>query len=175
MSRSVLSPRRVVLVLALLSCLFPAAAGAAQRPLPASDYATRAVCGPPLPGRASCLAFGLVPQTQAARSRSHPLGMTLSQGTAAQNPAAGAFGLRPQDLHDAYELPLDAPDAQTIGVVDAYDDPTIEADLRVYDEEFGLPGCTHQNGCFRKLNQYGTSSPLPETNSQWATEISLDV
>lgn len=86
-----------------------------------------------------------------------------------------AFGLRPEDLHEAYNLPLDAPDAQTIGIVDAYDDPTAEQDLRVYDEEFGLPACTTANHCFRKINQWGSSSPLPETNSQWESEISLDV
>jgi hypothetical protein len=101
--------------------------------------------------------------------------MTLSAAAPVAGPASGAYGLRPEDLHDAYELPPSAATAQTIGIVDAYDDPTIEADLRVYDEEFGLPACTTGNGCFRKVNEEGETSPLPQVDEGWATEISLDV
>jgi hypothetical protein len=165
----------VLIALVLVASLSPVAATAAQRPLPASDYSASPVCGAPQPGRASCLAVGLIPRTAAARARSHPLGMTLSAGTPVAGPASGAYGLRPEDLHDAYELPPSAATAQTIGIVDAYDDPTIEADLRVYDEEFGLPACTTGNGCFRKVNEEGEASPLPRADEGWATEISLDV
>ena len=52
------------------------------------------------------------------------------------SPGAGAFGLRPQDLHAAYGLPASASSAQTVALVDAYNDPTAEADLKAYDEEF---------------------------------------
>jgi hypothetical protein len=52
---------------------------------------------------------------------------------------------------------------QTIAVVDAYNDPTAEADLAVYDKQYGLPACTVANGCFRKLNEEGKASPLPST------------
>lgn len=163
-------------VAVVLTCGFGAPdAAATQRPLPASDYAVRPICGPQPPGRASCFAFDLVPKTEEARSRSHPLGLTLAAGTAAGQPAQGAYGLRPQDLHAAYELPLEAPAAQTVGIVDAYDDPTAEADLQVYDEAFGLPPCTSANGCFRKVNEHGQASPLPATDAGWALEISLDV
>src|ERR1700742_477248 len=143
-----ISPRRAGLAFVLLACLFPATASAMVRPLADSNYSAEAVCGQPLPGRASCLAYGLVPETQAARSHSRPIGLALAEAPAHGGAAGGAFGLRPEDLHNVYNLPLDAPGTQTIGIVDAFNDPTIEADLRVYDEEFGLPECTHANGCF---------------------------
>jgi subtilase family serine protease len=62
-----------------------------------------------------------------------------------------------------------------IAVVDAYDDPSAEADLGVYDKQFGLPACTTANGCFRKINQAGHASPLPPKDGGWASEISIDV
>ena len=86
-------------------------------------------------------------------------------------------GLTPQNLHSAYSLPSETPASttQTIALVDAYNDPTAEADLGVYDKAFGLPACTSANGCFRKVNQAGKTSPLPATSGEWSTEISLDV
>ncbi len=61
---------------------------------------------------------------------------------------------------------------QTIGIVDAFDDPNIESDLAVFTAQFGLPACTTSNGCFRKVFAAGTK---PRTNAGWALEISLDV
>ena len=85
--------------------------------------------------------------------------------------------LTPQDLHDAYSLPDETAGSptQTIAVIDAFDDPTAEADLAVYDEQFGLPACASTNGCFRKVNEEGKASPLPPANGEWAGEISIDV
>lgn len=61
---------------------------------------------------------------------------------------------------------------QIIGIVDAYDDPSIEADLGVFNRQFGLPACTSANGCFRKV--YGNGRQ-PAGNANWAVEIALDV
>jgi len=61
---------------------------------------------------------------------------------------------------------------QTIGIVDAFDDPNIESDLGVFDTQFKLPSCTTANGCFTKIYATGTK---PKTNGNWAAEISLDV
>ncbi|HXA53358.1 MAG TPA: S53 family peptidase [Solirubrobacteraceae bacterium] len=115
----------------------------------------------------------------------------------APSPSAGAFGLRPQDLHSAYQLPDSAAAAQTVALVDAYNDPTAEADLKAYDEEFGLPECTSGDGCFRQVNQSGEAGnpPFPKTTKEletarrgsrakreeaeeatgWGLEISLDI
>jgi hypothetical protein len=122
------------------------------------------------------MALELIPTTAAARAHTHPLGTTLTRPSTSTGPAAGAgFGLRPQDLHGAYELPTSAPTTQTIALVDAYNDPTAEEDLKVYSEEFGLPACTTANHCFTKINQEGNTSPMPETEGSWAVEISLDL
>ena len=84
-----------------------------------------------------------------------------------------------------------------MAIVDAYNDPAAEADLRAYDEEFSLPACTAENGCFTQLNEHGESGNLPfpktvaeleqaragstaqveeaEEASGWGMEISLDI
>jgi len=135
-------------------------------PLPASDYTVRHVCPAPAPGYAGCLALELVPKTAAARARTHPLAMTRSGPIAAGKAKAGAFGLRPEDLHSIYQLPPTSSPPQTIAIVDAYNDLGAEADLKIYDEEFGLPECTGASKCFEKVNQNGGigNLPFPETN-----------
>jgi len=146
-----------------------------ERPLPASDYTTHALCGAPAPGHASCFAVRLVPQTAAARAHSTPIGLTVHHTVEPASAADGAYGLRPQDLHGAYSLPTSAPVAQTVAIVDAFDDPTVEEDLSPYSQEFGLPTCTHADGCFTKVNQAGEESHYPQFQSGWAGEIALDV
>jgi subtilase family serine protease len=85
-------------------------------------------------------------------------------------------GYGPPDLQAAYNLPSSTQGAgQTIGIVDAFDDPNVEADLAVYRSNFGLPECSTANGCFQKVNQLGQTGPYPAPNGGWATEISLDV
>ncbi|OLB80307.1 MAG: hypothetical protein AUI14_07195 [Actinobacteria bacterium 13_2_20CM_2_71_6] len=45
----------------------------------------------------------------------------------------------------------------------------------MYRSQFGLPPCTTANGCFRKVNQNGAASPLPQSDTGWAGEIALDI
>lgn len=91
----------------------------------------------------------------------------------------GAFGLSPEDLKDAYfpgaaekpEVPAED-NAQTIALVDAYNDYHAAADLKVYDQQFGLPelGTAEaakclttgkQSGCFEQVNEHGETTNLP--------------
>ena len=58
---------------------------------------------------------------------------------------------------------------QTIAIVDAFNDPTLAADLNVFDQQFGLAAAN-----LTVVNQSGGSS-LPATDAGWAGEISLDV
>jgi hypothetical protein len=160
----------------------PVAAAATVSPLPESDYAVRSACSAPEPGHAGCLALELEPRTSAARTHTHPLGMTRSGPIKALTPAEGGYGLRPQDLHNAYQLPTTAFSTQTIAIIDAYTDSTAEHDLGVYDQEFGLPGCTAADKCFKQLNQRGEIGKLPVANNNekteadgWAVETSLDI
>jgi uncharacterized membrane protein len=49
----------------------------------------------------------------------------------------------------------------------------VEADLAVFDQQFGLPPCTTANGCFQKVDQNGgTNYP---SGTSWHLEIALDV
>jgi subtilase family serine protease len=89
--------------------------------------------------------------------------------------AATPSGFGPSDLQSAYKLPSStAGSGQTVAIVDAYDDPTAEADLGVYRNQFGLSPCTTANGCFKKVDQNGGTS-YPRKDGGWAEEISLDL
>ncbi len=85
-------------------------------------------------------------------------------------------GLDPATIKAAYNFPtaLTAGTGKTIAIVDAFDDPTAEADLGVFSSQYGLPACTTANGCFKKVNQTGGST-LPPVDAGWALEISLDI
>lgn len=91
------------------------------------------------------------------------------------NADAAHDGLTPADLHSAYNLPMKGGAGKTVAIVDAYDDPNAEADLNVYRSYYGLGACTTKNGCFKKVNQNGETSPLPRPDPDWALEESLDL
>jgi subtilase family serine protease len=84
-------------------------------------------------------------------------------------------GYGPADLRAAYNLTATGSAAMTVAIIDAYDDPNAESDLTTYRSTYNLPPCTTANGCFRKLNQSGQTSPLPRADAGWAGEISLDL
>ncbi|MEV5939574.1 S53 family peptidase [Streptomyces sp. NPDC051994] len=89
--------------------------------------------------------------------------------------AAAPSGYGPASLQAAYKLPSSsAGSGRTVAIVDAYDDPSAEADLGKYRAQYGLSACTTANGCFKKVGQSGTST-LPSADAGWAEEISLDL
>lgn len=88
---------------------------------------------------------------------------------------AAPAGYGPSQLHDAYGLPSDSGQGETVAVVEAYDDPDAASDLAVYRSQYGLPACTTGSGCFRKVNQQGQSSGYPPPDPGWAEEESLDI
>ena len=100
--------------------------------------------------------------------------VTSSSGTPLAGAAPALAAVAPSQFHLAYGLPTTAPTTQTIGIVDAFDDPNAEADLGTFSATYGLPPCTTANGCFKKVNQAGGTS-YPAANSGWALEIALDV
>lgn len=100
----------------------------------------------------------LFPQLKPATDNSFPVGLT---------PAIMA------DIYGFNQLCLETlGTGQWIGIVDAYDDPTIEADLGVFSAQFGLPSCTTANGCFLKVCSTGKK---PAPSGSWSTEMALDV
>ncbi|MER5915860.1 carboxypeptidase regulatory-like domain-containing protein [Streptomyces sp. NPDC001982] len=88
--------------------------------------------------------------------------------------SATPSGFGADDLQSAYALRADGGAGQTVAIVDAFDDPSVEADLAVYRQQYGLPACTAANGCFTKVDQRG-GTHYPGADPGWAGEISLDV
>jgi subtilase family serine protease len=171
--------RRVVLRFAAALTavsLAPLVATAQTSPATAASFSkpyaiAKNVCPPAKPGHAQCFAMRLVPATAG------------TPGARAYVPAAGAAtigpagGLTPSDLATAYGFSSTATGTgQTVAIVDAYNDPTIEADLQTFDTQYGLALCTSVNGCFKKVGQTGSTTTLPPNDTTgWSIEIALDV
>ena len=98
----------------------------------------------------------------------------VTGGGPAARTLAAPTGLGPADLVSAYSIPAGG-SGQVVGIVDAFGDPNLEADLAVYRSTFGLPACTVAGGCLRIVNQDGVTSPLPAADAGWALETSLDL
>jgi len=134
------------------------------------------VCAPPGGGRASCAA--VIPLSGAP---SHTVrGASAVRRTSSVPADTGPnWGLWPIDLVSAYGLPYDPAVGAgiTVAIVDAFDSPTVEADLAVYRATFGLPPCTTQNGCFKKVNARGQQRNYPPQSApgSWSLEEALDV
>ena len=143
------------------SLLVAGTAGAgASAPAPTS----RAVCNTAPAGYATCDAYVRVAST----------GVPLVSRNV--SPTVNPAGYHPADLQKAYALTAASAKATgTVAIVDAFNDPSAEADLGVYRKQFALPVCTTANGCFKKINQNGAASPLPPTDNGWSEEISLDL
>ncbi len=80
-------------------------------------------------------------------------------------------GVTPLEIKHIYDLPLTGGASTTIALIEAYDSPTLESDLAVFNDMYGLAACTTKNGCFEK---HPMASGV-KTNSGWALETALDV
>ncbi len=150
-----------------------------------SSYGVSALCAEPAPGYSGCLGLRLVageplsvPGTSVVPAATSAPGGESSEAVEHKEVIGGS--LSPSNVLSAYNLTgVSPPSRQTIALVDAFDDATVEADLAVFDSQFGLPACTEANGCFRKVNQSGNHSPLPPSGGKaergWAQEIATDV
>jgi subtilase family serine protease len=63
---------------------------------------------------------------------------------------------------------------RTIGIVDAFHSPNVEADLHSFSVQFSLPDCTVASGCLTIVNQVG-GPPRAAYNAGWNVETNLDV
>lgn len=143
-----------------------------SKPIPIPQRNSKPLCNTPASGQVAC----------SAKVVSSSSGTPF---TSVQLPA----GLGPLQLHTAYNLPCtpggpvqaicNTPSIfgpQTLAVVVAFHDPTLESDLTTYSQAYGLPSCTSANGCLTVVNEFGQTSPLPTaTQGDWALEESLDV
>ncbi len=89
-------------------------------------------------------------------------------------PFSGAgLGYTPTIIRNAYHLPASGGNG-TIAIIDAFNTPSAEADLGVFDSQFNLPACTKANGCFTELYESGKVPPTDPSN-QWPLETDLDI
>lgn len=112
----------------------------------------------------------------AAKILTIALATLLAAASGAASAAQSTGPLTPAALHAAYALPRTAVRRQTVAVVVAYDDPTIERDLGIFSRRFSLPICTGAKGCLRRVDQRGRAKPLPPTDptgGKWTTEAAL--
>ena len=151
-------PRRLAIVAGLAALL---AAAPALSAAPGRSH--RPVCtGPADAAAATCDAYVV----------SDAAGRPLAR--------SGPAGYGPAQFHAAYQLPTAAASPQTIGIVDAFDDPNVKRDLDTYNQSFGLPAfpscsATVTTACFQKVNQSGAQGSFPRRDAGWALEIALDV
>jgi subtilase family serine protease len=106
--------------------------------------------------------------------------------TGAAPAATTPSGYGPADLQSAYNLAAASANngaGTTIGIVDAFDDPTAFNDVNTYRAQFGEPAlasCTpatvrsSTTPCFAKSDQNGGTT-FPRKDGGWAQEISLDL
>ncbi|HET6504855.1 MAG TPA: hypothetical protein VFG87_29240, partial [Amycolatopsis sp.] len=147
-----------------------------------AGFAALALSAPALPAVASPATAAAVHPTARVCAETAKPGMATCfaerqtdtmQASLAPNALPSGFG--PTGLRSAYNLTASGSASATVAIVDAYDDPNAESDLATYRSTYGLSACTTANGCFKKVNQNGQTSPLPTADSGWAGEISLDV
>jgi PKD repeat protein len=151
-----------------------------------AQVANRDVCPATQTGQAQCAAEALVlrsngtpvrPHVRSAATlgRVHPaVGTPVRPGTTTSTTPPQPD--TPAYLEQAYDLSYlsqSEGSGDTIGIVDAYDDPTAQADLNKFRSTYGLPACG--SGCFSKVNEWGNSAHLPAASSDWDVEISLDL
>ena len=152
---------------ALVAGLIAAAPAQAVSTAPSAVKYTRS-CGTATAGHAACFALRRTDVVQPAGVR--------ALATNEVSPLVTPSGLSPASLVSAYALPsATAGSGQTVGIVDAYNDPNAEADLAVYRAQYGLSACTTANGCFKKVSQTGSTTSFPANNTGWAGEIALDI
>ncbi len=163
--------------LATIACAVGAIgpAVASATPSPGTGLATvRPACQARSPHEASCFALIRTPVASTSAQGATASPFVVDSGASSPGPAGG---LTPAQLASAYGYePESGGTGQTVGIVDAFDDPDIEGDLATFDARYGLPACTTANGCFRKVGQTGSASALPPADTTgWSVEISLDV
>jgi subtilase family serine protease len=138
-----------------------------------TEYAiTKPACSQqPVVGSANCFAIRRV---TVAKGTPGAEAFVPGGGASSVGPAGG---YTPTDLSTAYSVNSSgSATGQTIALVDAYNDPNINADLQTFDTNYGLPTCSETNGCLTVVSQTGSTTSLPpDDTTGWSAEETLDV
>lgn len=132
------------------------------------------LCAAALPGESACLAIRLVTRQVSSATAAKLREAGLARPAAASSVASGpAGGYSPGQLAAAYGVNPAAATSQTVAIVDAFQDPSVTADLDAFDAQYGLPAETSTS--FKAVSQTGGSVSGITTDVGWAGEITLDV
>jgi PKD domain/PASTA domain/Divergent InlB B-repeat domain len=132
------------------------------------------LCAAALPGESSCLAIRLVKRRVSSATATQLRKAGLARPAAVSSVASGpAGGYSPGQLAAAYGVNPATATSQTVAIVDAYQDPSVTADLDAFDAQYGLPAETSTS--FKVVSQTGGSVSGITTDVGWAGEITLDV
>ncbi|HSX52945.1 MAG TPA: fibronectin type III domain-containing protein [Patescibacteria group bacterium] len=123
---------------------------------------------------------GSVSSTNIAGStqRACPSTTTGGTGTGSSQAIGDCGAYNPFEIEAAYNLTSYSANKGkgiVIGIVNAGDDTTAEADMNTYRSFYGLPPCTSANGCFHKVNEQGIPSAYPGVIPGWPQETSIDL
>ncbi len=132
------------------------------------------LCAVAPPGESSCLAIRLVTRQVSSATATKLREAGLARPAAVSSVASGpAGGYSPGQLAAAYGVNPAAATSQTVAIVDAFQDPSVTADLDAFDAQYGLPAETSTS--FKAVSQTGGSVSGITTDVGWAGEITLDV
>ncbi|MGP0029418.1 MAG: PKD domain-containing protein [Acidimicrobiales bacterium] len=152
-----------------------ASSPAATAPAGTVEYAVGVrTCKAPKPGTSSCYAMWRKVVTKGT-ANARPFVVADGAAKVPASTIGPAGGLTPSDLAKAYGLPTSGGAGETVAIVDAYNDPNIDADLQTFDTEYDLAACSTSNGCLQVVNQTGGSSLPSNDKTGWSNEESLDV
>ncbi len=99
------------------------------------------------------------PRAPRARARSR---ICAPRGASAKGPAGG---LTPADLASAYGYAGASGTGETVAIVDAFDDPKIEANLSTFDANYGLASCTHATAASPGLETAANAAPAADKSA----------
>jgi subtilase family serine protease len=93
---------------------------------------------------------------------------------------AKVVGVSPAQIRRAYgfDRVTNQGSGQTIAIVVAFDNPSVQADLELFNQTFGLPACTTTNGCLKIVGDPPPPNPAlfpVELVKSWQLEAALDV
>ncbi|HKD95834.1 MAG TPA: PASTA domain-containing protein [Gaiellaceae bacterium] len=132
------------------------------------------LCAAAVPGHMACDAIGyrtrLVSSAEAKQLHAAGIARPTAPSSVGKGPAGG---YSPSQLGTAYGVNPATATTQTVAIVDAYNDPSVTADLDAFDANYGLPAETSSS--FAVVSQTGGSVSGINSDVGWAGEITLDV
>ena len=169
LGRTLVGVTGLAAVLATTAAFAPASVGATT-----TTWVPKPMCANPAPGHKACQGVRLVKKQVPVASTDGKRAAAIRRAISRSQLGGPAGGYTPMDLARAYGVNADAAvgATQTVAIVDAYDDPTVRADLNTFNAKYRLPAETAKS--FRVVNQSGGTS-LPAADPGWAGEITLDV